>query len=162
MAGFVRSVPRPIQVQPPQDLPGDVQVLADFTGGLDLYADGFQVEGNRTFDVMNVDLLPQGGLRMRDTVKPFHPNTFGYTPGALSRFEGTSTWLLASVDRNVWSCPGYENSFHDTGIAGTNPVTTPRWISPYQWRGTQPTATCTSRTATTSLGAGHPVVPRSR
>jgi hypothetical protein len=52
--------------------------LRDFTGGLNLRADAFQLGLNESPDLMNVDVDPRGGFHQRRGVTPFAPPPGGF------------------------------------------------------------------------------------
>ena len=68
-------------------MPKAIQLLpvSAFDGGLNLRADAFQLRGTESPDLLNVDLDPRGGFRMRDVITPLNTTAF------------------ASVARNIWA-----------------------------------------------------------
>lgn len=69
---------------------------SDFTGGLNLRSDPFQLADNESPEMLNVDVDPRGGLRQRKVAKPFAgaiPIPVGATVGpdlkALAAYETT-------------------------------------------------------------------------
>lgn len=74
-------------VRPPAGSLKPVQLLQvrDFTGGINLRDDAFQVKINELCDCLNVDVLPTGGVQRRKTVQPFNAAA------------------LPSAPRNVWT-----------------------------------------------------------
>lgn len=67
-----------------------VVTLNDFTGGLNLRADAFQLANNESPDMMNVDVDPRGGFRQRKAVAPFGGSFTGGDPLSLWSFETPS------------------------------------------------------------------------
>lgn len=57
-------------------MPKRIQVanFTDFTGGLNLRADPFQLAPNESPDLLNVDVDPRGGFTQRKVVRPMNPN----------------------------------------------------------------------------------------
>lgn len=76
--------------------------LVDFTGGLNLRADAFQLAPNESPDLMNVDVDPRGGFAMRKVVAPFGA-AMASAPHSLFSYEKTAggTEVFAVVGTSV-------------------------------------------------------------
>lgn len=84
------------------------ETLADFTGGLNLRADAFQLARNESPELMNVDVDPRGGFRLRGGVAPWGADADGEVR-ALLPFKTTSSafQVVAQVGNGFkWSTGG--------------------------------------------------------
>lgn len=72
--------PSPIQLLP----------LTSFIGGLNLRADAFQLAPEESPDLLNVDLDPRGGFRLRDGVAPLNGTPLDDPPLAIWQFATVS------------------------------------------------------------------------
>lgn len=61
--------------------------VSDFRGGLNLRRDAFQLAANESPDLLNVDIDPMGGIRLRRGVAPFDDTGPGDSINALIPFE---------------------------------------------------------------------------
>lgn len=90
----------------------NVVELRNFTGGLNLRADAFQLANNETGDLLNVEIDPRGGffsrgsfLRMNTSAVPY---TGSWTPKRMHGFETDSgaRWLLLSTLTEIFKSSG--------------------------------------------------------
>lgn len=85
-----------------------VQRTDDFTGGLNLRADQFQLAPNESPDMLNVEIDPRGGLFSRGAIREINatavPGT--WSPGKLFAFRGTSPRIML---------PNNNKLYHSTG-----------------------------------------------
>lgn len=99
---------------------GRVQLLSvsDFSGGLNLRDDRFQLEDNETPDCNNVRLLPQGGIERRPAVGLFNSVALGATPRNIFTFK-TATYeqVLAQLTSNC-NYATTAGTFASCGITG--------------------------------------------
>lgn len=88
--------------------------LRDFTGGLNLRADAFQLNENESPDLLNIDVDPRGGFRQRRVVLPFVAGSagFGSPPNSLWQYATTTgvRQVLAGTGGMI---------YHSTGGAWT-------------------------------------------
>lgn len=87
--------------------------VADFTGGLNLGGDPFQLAQNESPDLLNVELDSQGGLRSREGWIRWNTSAITadtWTPKALRRF------YAASGNRYVMLCNGTKILFTSEGL----------------------------------------------
>lgn len=78
--------------------------LRNFTGGLNLRADQFQLDASETPDALNVDMDPRGGVRLRKGVEVHTvTNTGGFPVHSLGQFrdETVGFQLLAGYDKTI-------------------------------------------------------------
>jgi len=85
-----------------------VQRTDDFTGGLNLRADQFQLAPNESPDMLNVEIDPRGGLFSRGAIREINttavPGT--WVPGKLFSFKGTSPRIMLPNDNKVYHSSG--------------------------------------------------------
>ena len=85
-----------------------VQRTDDFTGGLNLRADQFQLAPNESPDMLNVEIDPRGGLFSRGAIREINttavPGT--WTPGRLVAFKGVSPKIMLPNDNKVYHSSG--------------------------------------------------------
>lgn len=79
----------------------------DFTGGLNLRADQFQLAPNESPRLLNVDIDPRGGVASRGAMRRTNAADIvatGWTPERVAHFYGGTHYVLVSTQTNVyWS-----------------------------------------------------------
>ena len=100
-----------------------VERTDDFTGGLNLRADAFQLGGNESPDLLNVDIDPRGGFMMRRGIQRYNTAAVGaigaglFTPKRLWVWEQTTPQVLVAANSLVfWAA---SSTFASTTIATT-------------------------------------------
>lgn len=97
----------------------------DFTGGLNLRADQFQLAANETPDMLNMDVDPRGGVRLRPGVSA-HMTGLPYTPAWVGEFRSTAADRLvigsAAGAVHVDNGSGGWTSVLNTGAVPWKPV----------------------------------------
>ena len=85
-----------------------VERYDDFTGGLNLRADQFQLARNESPDMLNVEIDPRGGLFTRGAMREINSTAVSgtWTPYKLHPFYGATPRVMLSSSTNV---------FHSTG-----------------------------------------------
>ena len=85
-----------------------VERYDDFTGGLNLRADQFQLARNESPDMLNVEIDPRGGLFARGAMREINSTAVSgtWTPYRLHAFYGATPRVMLSSSTNV---------FHSTG-----------------------------------------------
>ena len=85
-----------------------VERYDDFTGGLNLRADQFQLARNESPDMLNVEIDPRGGLFTRGAMREINSTAVSgtWTPYRLHPFYGATPRVMLSSSANV---------FHSTG-----------------------------------------------
>lgn len=81
----------------------------DFTGGLNLRADQFQLSANESPDLLNVEIDPRGGVFSRGGMHRMNTTAVSGTwaPQRLYAFYGDSSRLMLANDTKVlWSSGG--------------------------------------------------------
>lgn len=80
----------------------------DFTGGLNLRADPFQLGRNESPDLLNVDIDPRGGLTMRGGMTKLNTSAIGsiangsFTPKGLFAWDNGTPQVLLSANNGVY------------------------------------------------------------
>ena len=91
-------------------MPARIQVdnLRDFTGGLNLRRDVFQLDANESPDLLNVDCDPRGGFHQRWGTAPFATTALGGTPKSAYEFATTtgSRNVLVHAGTQVYTSNG--------------------------------------------------------
>lgn len=87
----------------------------DFTGGLNLRADQFQLAPNESPKMLNVEIDPRGGVFSRGAMRRINtsPVTPNWTPEILMQFSGASTNYLMCGTGRSGATPG--GVFYSTG-----------------------------------------------
>lgn len=92
-------------------------VVNDFTGGLNLRADAFQLADNESPDMQNVDVDPRGGFSSRGGIVEYSTaavgglSAGGFTPRRLFAWDGAYKHLmLAANDKVYWTADGVVSS----------------------------------------------------
>ena len=97
----------------------------DFTGGLNLRADPFQLGRTESPDLLNVDIDPRGGLTMRGGMTKLNTSAIGsiangsFTPKALYAWDNSTPQLLLSANNAVYSAA--TTTFTSLSITTTAP-----------------------------------------
>ena len=75
----------------------------DFTGGLNLRADQFQLSNNESPDMMNVEIDPRGGLFSRGAFREINDTAVSGTwaPRRLTWFKGSTEYLMLTTETTV-------------------------------------------------------------
>lgn len=113
----------------------------DFTGGLNLRADPFQLAPNESPDMLNVDVDPRGGFSSRAGSQRYNTTAIGaiadgsFTPEKLFFWNAASPQLLVAANGGVYYAA--ITSFTDTTIT----TTSSEGASFAPWTGTTPTGT---------------------
>jgi hypothetical protein len=138
----------------------------DFTGGLNLRADPFQLGRTESPDLLNVDIDPRGGLTVRGGMTKLNVSAIGsiangsFTPKALYAWDNAIPQVLLSANSAVYSAT--TTAFTSLGITTTAPfgASFTAWsasnesfvyigtgASSYKWNGTTATALTDASTA---------------
>ena len=83
--------------------------VSDFTGGLNLRADAFQLRSHESPDMLNVDLDPRGGFAQRDGTSLLNSTVLGSVPAniwAFSTTAGTHQVLVQQGNDAAYSTGG--------------------------------------------------------
>ena len=84
----------------------------DFTGGLNLDSNSFQVAKNQSGDLLNVDLNPKGGVSSRWGFSRLHTTAIGgfsagsYFPDGLFNWSGASKRIMLAANNGVYHSSG--------------------------------------------------------
>ena len=95
----------------------------DFTGGLNLRADAFQLGGNESPDLLNVDIDPRGGFSMRRGIQRWNTAAVGaigaglFTPKRLWVWENPTPQVLVAANSKIFYATA--GTFTDTTITTT-------------------------------------------
>jgi len=94
----------------------------DFTGGLNLRADQFQLADNESPDMLNMEVDPRGGLFTRGAYREINSTavTGTWSPKRLSWFKGTSQYLMLSTETSVHTSTG--SNFTQLNFGAAQPV----------------------------------------
>lgn len=97
----------------------------DFTGGLNLRADPFQLADNESPDLLNVDIDPKGGFAMRSGFERFNTTAMGsiangaFLPEKIFQWVTDTPQLVVAANSKVFYATG--TTFTDTTITTTSP-----------------------------------------
>ncbi len=85
-----------------------VERYDDFTGGLNLRADQFQLARNESPDMLNVEIDPRGGLFTRGAMREINDTAISGTwnPHRLHAFYGDSPRVMLATNTGVWHSSG--------------------------------------------------------
>ena len=85
-----------------------VERYDDFTGGLNLRADQFQLSKNESPDMLNVEIDPRGGLFSRGAFREINTTAVSGTwaPKRLTWFKGSSQYLMLTTETSVYQGTG--------------------------------------------------------
>lgn len=105
---------------------GQVRTLRtdDFTGGLNLRADPFQLGVNESPDLLNVDIDPRGGFSSRGGFQRYNTSAIGsisngsFTPEKIYNWQNATPQLVVAANGKVYTASG--TSFTDTTITTTS------------------------------------------
>jgi len=94
----------------------------DFTGGLNLRADQFQLARNESPDMLNVEVDPRGGLFTRGAMREINSTAIGvtWTPNRLYPLNGENARLMLSTATRVLHSSG--SNFSVLEYSAGNPV----------------------------------------
>ena len=101
--------------------------VEDFTGGLNLDANIFQLKKNQTSDLLNVDINPKGGVSQRYGIDQMNPTAVGgyaaagFFPNRLHPWQGQSRQLMLSTNNRVFY--GTTGNFSPVQVGGVSIVT---------------------------------------
>lgn len=130
--------------------------VADFTGGLNLQRDPFQLAPNESPDMLNVEIDPRGGLRSRDGWVRWNSTpiaglttSWAWDPKALSVFalsNGTRIVMMASGNTvlhgegNSWSTLSSTMQYHQGGVVAFSQWGNTMYVAsagqqPFKWSG---------------------------
>lgn len=114
-----------------------MQVLRydDFTGGLNLRADQFQLERTESPDMLNVEIDPRGGVFSRGGMRRMNTTEVGetWTPQSLYPFYGASSRVMLSTATRVMLSSNGDFSLLNSALATPLVVTSPTGASFAQW-----------------------------
>jgi hypothetical protein len=77
----------------------------DFTGGLNLRSDQFQLRDNESPEMLNVEIDPRGGVFSRGAMQRLNPDNVSgttWTPHKLFSFYGDSNHLMLANNNRVY------------------------------------------------------------
>ena len=101
-----------------------VERYDDFTGGLNLRADQFQLATNESPDMLNVEIDPRGGLFTRGAMREINstaiPYVTSWTPQKLYPFSGETPNLMLTTTNRVFKSTG--GDFSVLEYSAGNPV----------------------------------------
>ena len=85
-----------------------VERYDDFTGGLNLRADQFQLARNESPDMLNVEIDPRGGLFTRGAMREINTTAISGTwaPQKLFAFQGATPTIMLSTETKVYKSTG--------------------------------------------------------
>ena len=107
----------------------------DFTGGLNLRADQFQLSDNESPDMLNMEIDPRGGLFTRGSFRDINSTAVSGTwaPKRLTWFKGSSQYLMLTTETSVYTSTGTDFTRLDFGSgtpivsASTNGSSLAQW-----------------------------------
>ena len=138
----------------------------DFTGGLNLRADPFQLGRTESPDLLNVDIDPRGGLTVRGGMTKLNTSAIGgisngaFTPKGLYAWDNSSPRVLLAANNVVYGAS--TTAFSTIGVNTTAPfgasftswsASTESFVyigtggASYKWSGTTATALTDASTA---------------
>jgi hypothetical protein len=99
-----------------------VERYDDFTGGLNLRADQFQLARNESPDMLNVEIDPRGGLFTRGAMREINSTavTGTWNPHRLHAFYGASPRVMLATNTGVWHSSG--TNFSQLSFGSGTPV----------------------------------------
>ena len=85
-----------------------VERYDDFTGGLNLRADQFQLARNESPDMLNVEIDPRGGLFTRGAMREINTTAISgsWTPQKLFAFQGDTPTIMLSTQSKIYKSTG--------------------------------------------------------
>lgn len=98
-----------------------VERYDDFTGGLNLRADQFQLARNESPDMLNVEIDPRGGLFTRGAMREINTTAVSgsWTPQKLFAFQGDTPTIMLTTQSKVYKSTGANFTTLEYG-AGTD------------------------------------------
>jgi hypothetical protein len=149
----------------------------DFTGGLNLRADQFQLAANESPDMLNMEVDPRGGLFTRGAYREINTTAVSGTwaPKRLTWFKGSSQYLMLTTATSVYHSTGTNFTRLDFGSgtpivsASTNGLSLAQWadtmymttgksgVATYKWKVTDTYATALSANSPTWQAYASPV-----
>ncbi|NDA28722.1 MAG: hypothetical protein EBZ25_07815 [Flavobacteriia bacterium] len=138
----------------------------DFTGGLNLRADPFQLGSNESPDLLNVDIDPRGGLSIRGGMQRLNSPDIGginnnqFEPKRLWAWNAATPQVLLSANNKVFyastssfsqvgsftTTAPFGGSFAEWTTGSNSSVYIATGNSPYKWNGSSATALTASGT----------------
>lgn len=112
----VNYAPNPILTEP----------LTNFTGGLNLRADAFQLSEGESPDLLNVDLDPRGGFTLRDGVDVLNSTALSVKPKAIFSFataSGTKQIVVQQDSDLAYSTGGNFTSINPDALTTSGTMT---------------------------------------
>ena len=101
-----------------------VERYDDFTGGLNLRADQFQLARNESPDMLNVEIDPRGGVFTRGAMREINSSAIPYAttwnPQRLYAFNGATPNLMLTTNNRVFKSTG--GNFSVLEYSAGNPV----------------------------------------
>jgi hypothetical protein len=96
----------------------------DFTGGLNLRSDQFQLSDNESPEMLNVEVDPRGGVFSRGGMERIHSvNIAGtWSPQKLTPFYGANTNLMLANHQRVQRWVPASNTFTNLEFSAGNPI----------------------------------------
>lgn len=100
-----------------------VERYDDFTGGLNLRADQFQLARNESPDMLNVEIDPRGGLFLRGAMREINTTAISgtWTPQKLYAFQGDTPNIMLTTQSKVYKSTG--TNFSTLQYSAGNDVT---------------------------------------
>ncbi len=149
----------------------------DFTGGLNLRADQFQLSKNESPDMLNVEIDPRGGLFSRGAFREINSTAVSGTwaPKRLTWFKGSSQYLMLTTETSVYQGTGTNFTRLDFGSgtpivsASTNGSSLAQWgktmyittgqagVAAYEWEVANTYATALTASGPTWQAYASPV-----
>lgn len=93
----------------------------DFTGGLNLRSDQFQLADNESPDMLNVEIDPRGGVFSRGGMQRINSTAVSgtWTPQKLTPFYGTTPHVMLTTATKVYKSTGSNFSVLQWNNGGT-------------------------------------------
>lgn len=149
----------------------------DFTGGLNLRADQFQLSKNESPDMLNVEIDPRGGLFSRGAFREINSTAVSGTwaPKRLTWFKGSSQYLMLTTETSVYQGTGTNFTRLDFGSgtpvvsASTSGSSLAQWgdtmymttgktgVATYKWKVTDTYATALNTSGSVWQAYNNPV-----
>lgn len=107
----------------------------DFTGGLNLRADQFQLARNESPDMLNVEADPRGGLFLRGGMREINltPINVSWTPQKLVPLNGNNPRLMLSTTERVLHSSGGDFSLLEHSAGNPVAASSPHGSCMVQW-----------------------------
>jgi hypothetical protein len=112
-----------------------VERYDDFTGGLNLRADQFQLAKNESPDMLNVEIDPRGGLFSRGAMREINTTAISgsWTPQKLFAFQGDTPTIMLSTQSKVYKSTGANFSTLQYSAGNDVAPTTSHGVCFAQW-----------------------------